>query len=109
MLSKPALLLAFVAKELRNGKPADGFPHRLRLRRDHARQSRSHLGAKRNLSIALVRERVELADDLVATLFRVELEWLQGRTIVFHETVPSRNITPHRHEVVAGGELLGVK
>jgi hypothetical protein len=61
------------------------------------------------LSITFVGEGVELTDDLVSTLFCVELEWLEWRTIVFHETVSPSDVTPYRHEVIAGGELLGVK
>jgi hypothetical protein len=78
-------------------------------RRDYAGERRSHFGAERDLAVALVGEVIELADDLVAALFGVQLEGLQGRTIVFDESVSPRDITPDRHEVVAGGQLLGIE
>ena len=101
--------MSLVAKQLRDRKPPNGLPHGVRFGRDHARQGWCHLGAESDLAIAFVGERVELADDLVAALFGVEIERLQGRTIVFDEPVSPGDVTPDRHQVVAGGELLGIK
>ena len=109
VLAQSSLLLPLVAEQLGNGEPPNRLPHGVRFRGDHARQGRRHLGAKRDFAAALVGEGVELADDLITTLLGVQLERLQGRTIVFDEPVSPRDVAPDRHEIVAGGELLGIK
>ncbi len=109
VLAQPSLLLPLVAEQLGNGEPPNGLPHGVRFRGDHAREGGRHLGTKRHFAAALVGEGVQLADDLIAALFCVELERLQGRTIVFDEPVSPRDVAPDRHEIVTGGELLGVK
>src|SRR6478672_5231997 len=109
MFSEPALLLALVAKELGNGEPANGLAHRIRFRGDHPGESGSHLGSEGHVAVALVFEVVELPDDFVAALSGIELERFQRWTIVLDESVSPRHITPDGHEVVADGELLGIK
>ena len=109
VLAQTAALLPLVAKELRHREPADRLAQRVRLRGRHARERRRHLRAQRDLAAALVGEVVELADDLVAALLRVELERLERRPVVFDEREPARNVAPHAHDVGAFGELFGIE
>src|SRR4051812_25954920 len=109
MLSQPSLLLALVAKELRDGKPPDRLSHRVGFGGNHPRERRSHLGTEGDFTIAFVLEGVELADDLVTTFPGVELEGLQRRAVVLYESVFPRHVAPDGHQVVADGELLGIK
>ena len=94
VLAQPPLLLPLVAEELRHREPAHRLAQRVRARRHHARERRRHLRAQRDLAAALVREVVELADDLVAALLRVELERLERRPVVLDEREPARNVAP---------------
>jgi hypothetical protein len=78
-------------------------------RRDHAGDGGRHLGSQRDLSPALVLEVVELADNLVAALLRVELEGLEGRPVVLRKREPARDTTPRAENVRSFGELGGIE
>ena len=109
VLAQPSLLLAFVAKQLGHRKPANGLAQGVRLCRHHTCQRRRHFGTQRNVAVTFVLEIVKLSDDLFAALARVELEGLQRRSVVLDETVFPRDVTPHRHEIIAGGQLFRIK
>ena len=96
--SRP-LLLALVAEQLRHREPAHRLAQRVRLRGDHARERRRHLRAQRHLAAALVGEVVELADDLVAALPRVQLERLERRPVVLDERIAPRDVAPGPDDV----------
>ena len=109
VLSKPPPLLPLVAEELRDREPADGLLELAGLRGHHARQGRRHLRPERHLTIPFVDEVVQLTDDLVPALGRVELQRLQRRPVVLLEPVPGRYRTPGPEDVGAQGEISGVK
>ena len=109
MLFEPPLLLALVAKELWQREPAHRLPKRIRARGDHARQRRRHLRPKCDLSTTLVREVVELADDLIAALLRVQLERLERGTIILDKAEPARDLPPHAKHVRAFGKVGGIE
>ena len=50
VLAQPPPLLPLVAKELRDGEPADRLPEPVRARRHHARERRRHLRPQRDLA-----------------------------------------------------------
>jgi hypothetical protein len=52
-------------------------------------------GRRATVAAALVREVVELPDDLVAALLRVQLEGLERRAVVLDEAVAPRHLAPH--------------
>jgi len=109
VLPKTSLLLAFVAKELGHREPAHGLAQRVGACGHHAGHRRRHLGPQRDLTPTLVDEIVELADDLRAALLRVELEWLQGRTVVLDEGVATRHVAPRIHDEGALGQFLRIE
>ena len=109
VLAQPALLLSLVAKELGHREPPDGLPQRVRARGDHASHRWRHLRPQRDLAIALVLKVVELSDDLVAALLRVQVERLERRPVVFREREPARHIPPRSEDVRSLGELGGVE
>src|SRR5205814_1782593 len=82
---------------------------RVGTRTHHARERRRHLGAQRDRSIALVREVVELSDDLVAALPRVELERLERWPVVFDEAEAARDVAPRLEDEAASSEFVGVE
>ncbi len=109
VLAQASALLALVAKELRHREPPHRLAQRVRLGGGHARERRRHFRPQRDLSAALVGEVVELPDDLVAALLRVELERLERGSVVLDEREPARHFTPHTHQVRAFGELFGIE
>ena len=117
VLSQPALLLALVAKELRQGKPLDRLLVTPLVRGDHAGQGGSHLRTKRHLALAFVAEVVELADDFLAALGGKQFQGFQRRAVVFPEPVAARRRAPLLEDELARlrapqvrlGQRLGVK
>ena len=109
VLSKPPPLLPLVAEELRDGEPADRLLEPVGARGHHAGERGRHLRPQRDLAAALVGEVVELPDDLVAALGRVQLERLERRAVVLLEPVPGRHGPPGPEDVGAQGEIGGVK
>ena len=103
MLAQPAALLPLVAEQLRDREPADRLPEPVGARRDHARQCRRHLRPQRDLPPALVLEAVELPDDLVAALGRVQLQRLEWWPVVLLEAVPGCHRPPGREDVRPDG------
>src|SRR5437588_10748801 len=103
MFAEPAALLFLITKTLRNRKPLQGLFEFTVMRRDHARQSRSELGAHRHLAFALIGEIEKLRDDLRAAFFCVELRRLQDRSIPFHETITARHFAPAIKDVIPRG------
>ena len=102
---RPALPL--VAEELGNGKPPDRLPEHLGTRGYHPGQCRRHLRPERDLTLALVREGIELADDFVSTLCRIQLERLERRSVILLESVPRGNGPPRLEDVGAVREIDG--
>ena len=109
MLPEPAALLALVAEELREGEPPDRLLEPIGPRRHHPRKRRRHLRPQGDRAISLVHEIVELPDDLVAGLRGVQLERLEGGTVVFLETVPRGHASPSLEDVRPKGEILGIE
>ncbi len=62
MLAEPSPLLFFLTKQLRNGKPPNGFAQRIRASRDHSCKCRSHFRTQRNFALAPVLEGIDLPD-----------------------------------------------
>src|SRR5205823_462351 len=102
MLALPALLLAFVAEELRNGEPFNRLFITPFVRCHHPGQSGRHLGAQGDRALALVRKIVELSDNFSAALGCKEIEWFQGRAVVLAETVAARHAAPALKNVLPG-------
>src|SRR5216110_2728854 len=94
MFAEAALLLAFVTKKLRDGKPFDGlFIIALGLG-NHAGEGGSHLRAERNSAFAFIYEIIELADDFIAAFGRIEFQCFERRAIVFGEAVTAGGFAP---------------
>ena len=102
VFAQPALLLAFVAKELRDGEPFDRLFVVARVSRNHAGESGGHFRAQCHGALALVRELVELSDDFTAALGRVQLERFERGAVVFAEAVAARYVPPIFKDVIAG-------
>ena len=101
MFAQPAFLLAFVAEELRDGEPLDGFLVVAFVRRDHASKRWRHLWAQRDLAISLVLEVVKLTDDFRAALGGEEFERFERRAVVFAKAVTPGDIAPLGEDVLA--------
>ena len=109
MLSEATPLLAFVAKQLRNGEPADGLLQGLHASGDHARQRRRHLGPQRDVAVAFIAKCIQLLNDLVAALLRVHLERFEGRAVVFLKAVACGHTAPGRKDVVSEDQVFRVE
>src|SRR5262245_1170415 len=109
MLAQSAPLLPLVAEQLRHGKPPDRLLQRLRARPDHAREGRRHFRSQGDLAVPLVAKSVQLPRDLIPALLGVQLQWLEWRTVVLLEAVSRGDAAPRGENVVAKGELVGVK
>src|SRR2546428_209297 len=109
MLAEPALLLALVSEQLWDREPSNRLAQGVGSRTHHARKGRRHCGPQRDVPVALVAEAVQLADDLVPTLLRVQLAGLERRPIVFDEPEPARDVTPRLQDEGASGEFLWVE
>ena len=107
VLPQPAPLAALVAEELRDREPANRLGHPPAALRQDPRERRGHLGAQRDLAPTLVREGVELLDDLGAALLDVQPEWLQRWPVVLHESVPSADAAPGVENAGAESEIRG--
>jgi hypothetical protein len=96
-----------VAEELRHREPA----HRLAQRVGARATIRANVGVISGRSATsrppLSVEVVELADDLVAALPRVQLERLQRRAVVLDERVPARYGPPGTEDVRARASSSG--
>jgi hypothetical protein len=109
VLPQAPLLLSLVAKELRNREPAHRLPQGVRPRTNHARNRWRHFRTQRNRSPAFVFEVVELSDDLLPALLRVEIEGLKRRAVVFDEAETARYVTPTLKQPRALREGVGIK
>ena len=101
MFPQPALLLAFIAEQLRDGEPLDGLFIIAFVRGDHAGQRRRHFRPQRNGAFPLVHKVVELADDFLAALRREQFQGFQRRTVVFAEAVAAGNFAPLVKDILA--------
>src|SRR5882672_2417310 len=71
VLPQPSALLSLVAKQLRDREPANRLFKRLGVRSHHAGEGGRHLGTQRDLTPALVLERVQLLHDLRTALVHI--------------------------------------
>jgi hypothetical protein len=102
VLAQAPLLLAFVAKQLRNGEPLDRLFVVPFMRRDHSGQARRHLRPESNLPVAFVPEVIKLPDNLAAALGGEQLQRLHRRAVIFAEPVSSRRLPPFGEDVLSG-------
>jgi len=107
VLPQAALLRTLVSEELGDRVPAHRLRESGRPRRHHPGEGRGHLRPQGHLPPALVLEGVELLDDLLAGLLRVQLEGLQRRPVVLDEAVPLRHLAPRLEDVSSERQLLG--
>ena len=108
-LAQPPLLLFLVAEETGDGKPLDRFAEIPVPRGDHARHGGGHLGAQRDLALALVDEVEKLSDEFAAALFAVQLDGFERRAIHLDETVAPGGRAPGVENVGARGGVSRVK
>ena len=87
----------------RQAEPLDWLGQRLGASGHHAGQGRRHLRAEGKLSPAAVGEVEELGDDFVAALDPVQIEMLEGRAVVFDESVAQGDAPPAVGDPVAQG------
>ena len=108
-LPEPPPLLALVPEQLGDGEPPDRLFQGLCPRPNHSRERGRHFRSQGDAPVTLVREFVELADDFLSALRRVQLQRLERRSIVLLEAIATRDLAPGREDVVAEGEFFGVK
>ena len=109
MLAQAPPLLPLIAEELREGEPPDRLLQPVGPRRHHPRERRGHFRPEGDRTLPLVDEIVELPDDLIAGLRRVQLERLEGRAVVLLEAVPRGHTPPGLEDVRPKGEILGIE
>ena len=109
VLPEPPPLLALVPEQLGDGEPPDRLFQGLCPRPNHSRERGRHFRSQGDAPVTLVREFVELADDFLSALRRVQLQRLERRSIVLLEAIATRDLAPGREDVVAEGEFFGVK
>jgi hypothetical protein len=109
VLAQPAALLAFVSEELRNREPPHRLGQRVRAGRDHPGKRRSHFRTQCDRPATLVRERVQLPDDLLAALLCIQLRRFERRPVVLRKPVPARDIAPRPGEGGPFGELRWIE
>ncbi len=109
VLAQAAALLSLVAIELWHREPANRLAQRPGSRAHHAGERGSHLRPQGDLPAAFVFELVELLNDLLARLARVDLEWLERRPVILLETVPAGHFTPHAHQIRTCGQILRIE
>ena len=102
MFAQPALLLAFVAEQLRDGEPLGGFFVIALVRCDHARERRRHFRPQGDFAPAFVGEVVELPDDFLAALGGEEFQRFEGWAVVFAEAVAPGGFAPFVENELAG-------
>ena len=95
-------MLAFVAKELRDGEPLDGLFVIAFVRGDHARKRGRHFRPQCHGAVALVGKIVKLADDFLATFGGEEFQRFQRRPVVFAEAVAAGGGPPFVENELAG-------
>ena len=71
------------------------------MRGGHPGEGWGHLRPEGDVAVALVGEVVKLADDFVAAFFRVQVEFLDGRAVVFAEAVSLGGAAPGVEDVAA--------
>src|ERR1044071_3040754 len=100
MLTQAPLLLAFVPKELREGKPFDRLFIATLVGRHHAGQARGHLRTQGDIPLAFVLEIIELTDDFLAAFGSKQFERFQGRAVVLSKAVTACDRSPGIKEVL---------
>ena len=109
MFAAAAFLRAFVAVDLGDGEPLEGFLEVLVAGGDEAGERGGHFGAERDVAVALVLEVVELIGDFIAGLFGEEVEGFEGGAIVLDEAVAVGDVAPFCEDGVAERAVVGIE
>ena len=104
-----SLLGAFVAVKFGNAEPLDRALEGVGLGADQTAHGGRHLGTKRDLATALVRETEKLRLDLVTRLGFIKLERLEHGRVVFREAERGGGLTPEAEDVISACERFGIE
>ena len=107
--AEASALLFFVAEELWEAEPLEGFFEVAFACGDHACEGGGHFRAHGDVAPALVDEIEELAEEFAAALFFVELDGFEDGAVVFGEAVAACDLAPAGKDVVSAGAVLGIK
>ncbi len=109
MFPQTPTLLSFVAKQLGNGEPFDGFLEIAMTGRHHACQRWCHFRSQCYRALALVHKVIKLTDDFLTGFLGIQIERLQGRTIIFLKSVTTRRLTPAVEDELTHSHAVGIK
>lgn len=109
VLAESPPLGTLVSKELGHGGPSNRLAEATTPLGEHPGQRGRHLRPERDRSTTLVLEAVQLTDDLFSALLDVQVQRLQGRSVILLKSVPASDTTPRALNVQAPSKLFGRK